>query len=183
MNRCAWRGPNDGMTGAPRRWLDRVPNNTFRARTAAQAATERQSPQKHEAFRRSPRPREDSQLLERGDGVSIADADLAITLRRLVANGHPLPALIADVAASVWSRPSVQSSWPEPKAGSSAGQEVRPAQASPQGERHEVVARPHTCFIDPRAHQRQPRKSLTVGDVRELGQELVGHDQARVPRG
>lgn len=49
---------------------------------------------------------------------SIADADLAMMLQRLVANGDPVPARIRDYAHRVWERPSVQA-WrarsPEPR--------------------------------------------------------------------
>ncbi|NVB82287.1 MAG: glutathione transferase [Kofleriaceae bacterium] len=40
---------------------------------------------------------------------SIADADLSLTLMRLVANGEPtVPSRIADYARATWARPSVQ---------------------------------------------------------------------------
>lgn len=41
-------------------------------------------------------------------GFSIADVDLATLLMRLVANGDPVPASLADYANSIWKRPSVQ---------------------------------------------------------------------------
>ena len=40
---------------------------------------------------------------------SIADADLAFMLHRLILNGHALPPRIAEWAAAEWQRPSVQS--------------------------------------------------------------------------
>jgi glutathione S-transferase len=43
---------------------------------------------------------------------SIADADLALMLNRLVRNGDPVPARIADYARGQWQRPSIQS-WVE----------------------------------------------------------------------
>jgi glutathione S-transferase len=39
---------------------------------------------------------------------SIADADLAFMLHRLILNRHPLPARVAEWAAAQWQRPSVQ---------------------------------------------------------------------------
>src|SRR5262249_25251350 len=39
---------------------------------------------------------------------SIADADLAFTLHRLILNGHEVPAHIREFAAANWSRPSVR---------------------------------------------------------------------------
>jgi glutathione S-transferase len=39
---------------------------------------------------------------------SIADADLAMMLMRLVGNGHPVPAKISDFVAAQWRRPSVR---------------------------------------------------------------------------
>lgn len=39
---------------------------------------------------------------------SIADADLAMMLNRLVYNGDPVPARIAKYVATQWSRPSIQ---------------------------------------------------------------------------
>jgi glutathione S-transferase len=38
----------------------------------------------------------------------IADVDLATMLQRLVHNGDPLPAYLADYANAVWARPSIQ---------------------------------------------------------------------------
>jgi glutathione S-transferase len=38
----------------------------------------------------------------------IADADLAMMLQRLVANGDPVPARLGDYARRVWERPSVK---------------------------------------------------------------------------
>ncbi len=38
----------------------------------------------------------------------IADADLALALQRLVANGDPVPEHLADYARAQWARPSVQ---------------------------------------------------------------------------
>jgi glutathione S-transferase len=38
----------------------------------------------------------------------IADADLALALRRLVANGDPVPQAVADYTAAQWARPSLQ---------------------------------------------------------------------------
>lgn len=47
-----------------------------------------------------------------GDGICgpwcIADADLALFLQRLVANGDPLPGEVVRYAARQWGRPSVQ---------------------------------------------------------------------------
>jgi glutathione S-transferase len=42
------------------------------------------------------------------DRFSIADADLAMMLQRLIANGEPVPAKLRDFAAAQWGRPSVQ---------------------------------------------------------------------------
>lgn len=39
---------------------------------------------------------------------SIADVELAVMLNRLVLNGDPVPARLADYAARQWQRPSVQ---------------------------------------------------------------------------
>lgn len=39
---------------------------------------------------------------------SIADADLAFMLHRLLLNDHPVPARVADYARAQWQRPSVQ---------------------------------------------------------------------------
>ncbi|MEB2285990.1 MAG: hypothetical protein B6D46_04880 [Polyangiaceae bacterium UTPRO1] len=39
---------------------------------------------------------------------SIADADLTFMLHRLLANGHAVPARIAEYAAAQWQRPSVR---------------------------------------------------------------------------
>lgn len=39
---------------------------------------------------------------------TIADADLAFMLHRLILNGDPVPAAIATYATAVWARPSVQ---------------------------------------------------------------------------
>ena len=39
---------------------------------------------------------------------SIADVDLATMLQRLVHNGDPLPAHLADYANGIWQRPSIQ---------------------------------------------------------------------------
>lgn len=41
--------------------------------------------------------------------VCIADFELALTLKRLLANGDPVPPRLARFAAEVWERPSVQS--------------------------------------------------------------------------
>ncbi len=38
----------------------------------------------------------------------IADADLALALMRLVANGDPVPGAVADYTTAQWARPSVQ---------------------------------------------------------------------------
>jgi glutathione S-transferase len=43
-----------------------------------------------------------------GEEFTIADADLALMLQRLVANRDPVPAAIRDYAERVWSRPSVR---------------------------------------------------------------------------
>jgi glutathione S-transferase len=56
-------------------------------------------------------------LVPAGDGYlfgafGIADADLAMMLMRLVANGDPVPAKLAAYARRVWERPSVKS-WVE----------------------------------------------------------------------
>jgi glutathione S-transferase len=53
-------------------------------------------------------------LVPEGDGhlfgaFGIADADLAMMLMRLVANGDPVPAKLAAYARRVWERPSVKS--------------------------------------------------------------------------
>jgi glutathione S-transferase len=58
-------------------------------------------------------------LVPPGDGFlfgafGIADADLAMMLMRLVANGDPVPAKLAAYARRVWERPSVKS-WVERK--------------------------------------------------------------------
>lgn len=42
------------------------------------------------------------------DDWCIADADLALMLMRLVANGDPVPQRIADYAAAQWRRPSIR---------------------------------------------------------------------------
>jgi len=42
------------------------------------------------------------------DAWSIADADLALALRRLVAGFDPLPAAVSEYTAAQWARPSVQ---------------------------------------------------------------------------
>jgi glutathione S-transferase len=42
------------------------------------------------------------------DTFSIADADLAMMLMRLVGNGEPVPAKISDFVGAVWQRPSVR---------------------------------------------------------------------------
>ena len=42
------------------------------------------------------------------DTFSIADADLAMMLMRLVGNGEPVPAKIGDFVGAVWQRPSVR---------------------------------------------------------------------------
>jgi len=42
------------------------------------------------------------------DTFSIADADLAMMLMRLVGNGEPVPAKVADFVAAQWRRPSVR---------------------------------------------------------------------------
>jgi glutathione S-transferase len=39
---------------------------------------------------------------------SIADADLAFMLHRLLLNDHPVPARVAAYACAQWQRPSVQ---------------------------------------------------------------------------
>jgi glutathione S-transferase len=39
---------------------------------------------------------------------SIADADLAFMLHRLLSNDHPVPARVAEYARAQWQRPSVQ---------------------------------------------------------------------------
>lgn len=54
-----------------------------------------------------------SRLLDHGGehlfgAWSIADADLALMLNRLVLNNDPVPEHLADYAASQWQRPSVQ---------------------------------------------------------------------------
>jgi glutathione S-transferase len=46
------------------------------------------------------------------DDFSIADADLAMMLMRLVGNGEPVPAKIGDFVAAQWRRPSVRA-WVE----------------------------------------------------------------------
>lgn len=38
----------------------------------------------------------------------VADADLALMLQRLVANGDPVPARVREYAQRVWERPSVK---------------------------------------------------------------------------
>ncbi|HQO29705.1 MAG TPA: glutathione transferase [Accumulibacter sp.] len=43
-----------------------------------------------------------------GEQWCIADVDLAVMLNRLVRNGDPVPASLADYATRVWQRPSVQ---------------------------------------------------------------------------
>ena len=42
------------------------------------------------------------------DAFSIADADLAMMLMRLVGNGDPVPTKLRDFTAAVWQRPSVR---------------------------------------------------------------------------
>jgi glutathione S-transferase len=42
------------------------------------------------------------------DDFSIADADLAMMLMRLVGNGDPVPARLRDFVAAQWQRPSVR---------------------------------------------------------------------------
>lgn len=42
------------------------------------------------------------------DAFSIADADLAMMLQRLIANGHDLPPKLTAFAAAQWRRPSVR---------------------------------------------------------------------------
>lgn len=42
------------------------------------------------------------------DAFSIADADLAMMLQRLIANGEPVPAKLRAFAAAVWRRESVR---------------------------------------------------------------------------
>ena len=42
------------------------------------------------------------------DEFSVADADLAMMLMRLVGNGDPVPAKISDFVAAQWRRPSVR---------------------------------------------------------------------------
>lgn len=39
---------------------------------------------------------------------SVADADLAFMLHRLILNGHEVPAKISNYAADIWKRPSAQ---------------------------------------------------------------------------
>jgi glutathione S-transferase len=43
-----------------------------------------------------------------GDAFTIADADLALMLQRLVANGDPCPRRLADYARAVFQRPSIR---------------------------------------------------------------------------
>jgi glutathione S-transferase len=43
-----------------------------------------------------------------GDDWCLADTDLALMLNRLVLNGDPVPARLADYARHQWQRPSVQ---------------------------------------------------------------------------
>lgn len=47
---------------------------------------------------------------------SIADTDLAIMLNRLLANGDPMPALLADYVRRQWQRDSVQAWLDQPRA-------------------------------------------------------------------
>jgi len=42
------------------------------------------------------------------DTFTIADADLAMMLERLIGNGDPVPAKLRDFVAAVWQRPSVR---------------------------------------------------------------------------
>ena len=42
------------------------------------------------------------------DAWSIVDLDLALMLNRLVGNGDPVPASLADYARRQWERPAVQ---------------------------------------------------------------------------
>jgi glutathione S-transferase len=42
------------------------------------------------------------------DTFTIADADLAMMLQRLVGNGDPVPAKLRDFAAAHWQRPSIR---------------------------------------------------------------------------
>ena len=42
------------------------------------------------------------------DAFSIADADLAMMLMRLIGNGEPVPAKVGDFVAVQWQRPSVR---------------------------------------------------------------------------
>jgi glutathione S-transferase len=46
------------------------------------------------------------------DAFSIADADLAMMLMRLVGNGDPVPAKLRDFVTAQWQRPSVRA-WVE----------------------------------------------------------------------
>jgi glutathione S-transferase len=46
------------------------------------------------------------------DAFSVADADLAMMLMRLVGNGDPVPAKLRDFVAAQWQRPSVRA-WVE----------------------------------------------------------------------
>jgi len=48
---------------------------------------------------------------------SPADADLALMLQRLVANGDPVPEKLRGYAAAIWARPSVQAWLTNAKAG------------------------------------------------------------------
>jgi glutathione S-transferase len=50
------------------------------------------------------------------DAFSIADADLAMMLMRLVGNGEPVPAKISDFVGAVWQRPSVREWVEHPRA-------------------------------------------------------------------
>jgi glutathione S-transferase len=47
---------------------------------------------------------------------SIADADLAMMLMRLVASGHPVPPRLRDFVAAQWGRPSIQAWVDRPRA-------------------------------------------------------------------
>jgi glutathione S-transferase len=50
------------------------------------------------------------------DAFSIADADLALMLHRLILNGDEVPAKLADYARAIWERPSIREFVERPRA-------------------------------------------------------------------
>jgi glutathione S-transferase len=50
------------------------------------------------------------------DAFSIADADLAFMLHRLLLNDEPVPAKLASYARGIWTRPSIREFVDRPRA-------------------------------------------------------------------